>query len=111
MLCVYLILTSAYSWTLKQYVLIDVLMLSILYTLRILAGSVAIEIITSAWLLAFSVFTFFSLALVKRCAELVSMKQSGMEATRGRDYRVTDLVILWPRIGAALSAVVFWIIY
>ncbi|HNP51447.1 MAG TPA: UbiA family prenyltransferase, partial [Nitrosomonas nitrosa] len=41
MLCVYLILTSAYSWTLKQYVLIDVLMLSILYTLRILAGSVA----------------------------------------------------------------------
>lgn len=107
MLCVYLILTSAYSWTLKQYVLIDVLMLSILYTLRILAGSVVIGIATSFWLLGFSIFIFFSLALVKRCSELVSLNQIGKHATRGRDYQVNDLVVLWPLgIGSALSAVV-----
>lgn len=107
MLLLYLVLTSAYSWVLKEYVLIDVLMLSLLYTLRILAGSVAIGIATSSWLLAFSVFMFLSLALVKRCAELVSLGESGAEATRGRDYRVTDLVVLWPLgVGAALSAVV-----
>lgn len=107
MLLLYLVLTSAYSWVLKQYVLIDVLMLSLLYTLRILAGAVAIGIITSSWLLAFSVFIFFSLALVKRCAELVSLEQGEVKATRGRDYRVSDLVVLWPLgVGAALSAVV-----
>lgn len=107
MLFLYLVLTSAYSWFLKEYVLIDVLMLSLLYTLRILAGSVAIGIATSSWLLAFSVFMFLSLALVKRCAELVSLEESGADATRGRDYRVTDLVVLWPLgVGAALSAVV-----
>jgi 4-hydroxybenzoate polyprenyltransferase len=107
MLLLYLVLTSAYSWMLKEYVLIDVLMLSLLYTLRILAGSVAIGIATSSWLLAFSVFMFLSLALVKRCSELVSLDQIGEEATRGRDYRVTDLVVLWPLgVGAALSAVV-----
>jgi 4-hydroxybenzoate polyprenyltransferase len=107
MLLLYLALTSAYSWALKEYVLIDVLMLSLLYTLRILAGSVAVGIATSSWLLAFSVFMFLSLALVKRCAELVSLGESGAEATRGRDYRVTDLVVLWPLgVGAALSAVV-----
>jgi H+/Cl- antiporter ClcA len=79
----------------------------VLYTLRILAGSVAVGIATSSWLLAFSVFMFFSLALVKRCSELVSLDQIGTKATRGRDYRVTDLVVLWPLgIGAALSAVV-----
>ncbi len=107
MLLLYLLLTSAYSWGLKEYVLIDVLMLSLLYTLRILAGSVAIGIATSSWLLAFSVFMFLSLALVKRCAELVSLEENGVKATRGRDYRVTDLVVLWPLgVGAALSAVV-----
>jgi 4-hydroxybenzoate polyprenyltransferase len=107
MLLLYLVLTSAYSWALKEYVLIDVLMLSLLYTLRILAGSVAIGIATSSWLLAFSVFMFLSLALVKRCAELGSLEQNGAVATRGRDYRVTDLVVLWPLgVGAALSAVV-----
>lgn len=106
MLLLYLVLTSAYSWMLKEYVLFDVLMLSILYMLRILAGSVAFRIEISSWLLAFSVFMFLSLALVKRCAELTELDQNGVEATRGRDYRVTDLAVLWPLgVGAALSAV------
>ncbi len=107
MLLTYLVLTSAYSWVIKEYVLLDVLMLSLLYTIRILAGSVAIGVATSSWLLAFSAFTFLSLALVKRCAELVSLDESGVAATRGRDYRVSDLVVLWPLgVGAALCAVV-----
>lgn len=50
MLLLYLVLTSAYSRALKEYVLIDVLTLALLYTLRILAGSVAIGITTSAGL-------------------------------------------------------------
>lgn len=107
MLTAYVVLTSIYSWVLKEYVLVDVLMLAVLYTLRILAGSVAVSIATSSWLLAFSVFMFFSLALVKRCSELVSLAQAGGTVTRGRDYRVSDLVVLWPLgVGAALSAVV-----
>ncbi len=107
MLALYVVLTSIYSWVLKEYVLVDVLMLALLYTLRILAGSVAVGITTSSWLLAFSVFIFLSLALVKRCSELVSLRLAGDTATRGRDYRVSDLVVLWPLgVGAALSAVV-----
>ncbi|MCK9989409.1 MAG: hypothetical protein RugAbin2_00423 [Rugosibacter sp.] len=107
MLLAYLALTSAYSWTLKKYVLIDAIMLSLLYTLRILAGAVAIGVATSSWLLAFSVFIFLSLALVKRCAELVSLEKSGLDKAHGRDYRVTDLTVLWPLgVGTALSAVV-----
>ncbi len=107
MILLYIALTSAYSLVLKEYVLMDVLMLSLLYTLRILAGSVAVGLTTSSWLLAFSVFMFCSLALVKRCSELVSLDQIGTKATRGRDYRVTDLTVLWPLgVGSALSAVV-----
>jgi 4-hydroxybenzoate polyprenyltransferase len=107
MLFVYLVMTSLYSWVLKEHVLMDVVMLALLYTVRILAGTVASGVPTSAWLLAFSVFIFLSLALVKRCAELVSLAQNQMEAPKGRDYRVGDLVVLWPLgIGTAVSAVV-----
>jgi 4-hydroxybenzoate polyprenyltransferase len=107
MLLLYVVLTTIYSWVLKTYVLIDVIMLSLLYTLRIIAGSMAVAVPVSSWLLAFSVFIFLSLALVKRCAELVSMEEVGTDGARGRDYRVSDLVILWPMgVGAALSAVV-----
>ncbi len=106
-LALYLFLTSAYSWILKEYVLIDVLMLSVLYTLRIFAGSIAAGIAVSSWLLAFSLFIFLSLALVKRSSELISLEQIGRIATRGRDYRVSDLAVLWPLgVGASLSAVV-----
>ncbi|WP_310447389.1 UbiA family prenyltransferase [Thiobacillus sp.] len=109
MLLVYLVATSAYSWRLKQYVLIDVLTLSLLYTLRILAGAVAINVATSPWLLAFSVFLFLSLALIKRCSELISLEQLGQTTTRGRDYRVSDQQVLTPLgVAAALSAVVIF---
>jgi 4-hydroxybenzoate polyprenyltransferase len=107
MLLLYVVLTTAYSLVLKNYVLIDVLMLAVLYTMRILAGSVAFGITTSSWLLAFSLFTFLSLALVKRCSELVSLQQMGKEAADGRDYRVSDLAVLWPLgTGASLAAIV-----
>lgn len=108
-LACYLLLTFAYTWTLKRYVLIDVLLLAVLYTLRIIAGSLAIDAILSSWLLAFSVFVFLSLALVKRCAELVALREAGQTATRGRDYRVDDLFVLWPLgIGAGLCSVVIF---
>ena len=107
MFALYLILTTAYSWRLKSIVLLDVVVLSLLYTYRIVAGAVAAEIMVSRWLLAFSVFAFLSLALVKRCSELVFLRQSEKSATAGRDYRVGDLEVLWPfGIGASLAAVV-----
>ena len=106
-LMLYIALTSAYSWVLKEFVLIDVIVLSLLYTLRIVAGALAIEVTTSSWLLAFSVFIFFSLALVKRCSELVNLEQTGRDAARGRDYSIGDLVVLWPLgVGAAMCSVV-----
>lgn len=86
--------TSLYTWLLKSYVLIDVITLAGLYTLRILAGAVAIDVTLSFWLLAFSMFVFLSLALIKRIAELKTLAQAGQDATSGRDYRVSDFEYL-----------------
>ena len=56
MLEIYLVITCGYSWVLKEYVLVDVVVLSILYTVHIIAGSVTVQVSVNNWLLAFSVF-------------------------------------------------------
>jgi len=112
MLLAYVVMTTTYSWSLKEYVLVDVMALSILYTMRIVTGSVAVGIHTSSWLLAFSLFVFLSLALVKRCSELKLLQSKGGISTRGRDYRVSDLAVLWPMgLASAMSAVVVFGLY
>ena len=93
-LLAYLAMTLAYSFRLKHYVLIDVLLLSALFTTRVIAGGVVISAFPSFWLLAFCAFLFTSLALVKRYSELVTMGKQGAEAAHGRDYRVSDSVPL-----------------
>ena len=55
-------------------VILDVLALAGLYALRVMAGAAAFEMPPSAWLIAFCVFLFFSLAMIKRYAELVAMR-------------------------------------
>jgi 4-hydroxybenzoate polyprenyltransferase/phosphoserine phosphatase len=108
-LLTYMTITTVYTWRLKEHVLIDVLTLAVLYTIRIIAGAFAIGVSMSPWLLAFSLFMFLSLALVKRCSELVSLRAADLESAKGRDYRTTDLVILWPLgVGTALSSVVIF---
>lgn len=106
-LSIYVASTLTYSAALKSYVLLDVLTLALLYMLRIVAGAVTIAVPVSSWLLVFSGFMFFSLGMVKRCAELVTIQQQGRTAARGRDYRTDDLRVLFPLgVGASLSAAV-----
>ena len=63
-------------------VLLDVFVLAGLYTIRLIGGHEATKIEYSFWLLAFSVFMFLSLALLKRCTELAAMRQ--MQTSRRR---------------------------
>ncbi len=93
-LLVYLVATLLYSFVLKQRAIIDVLMIAALHTLRVIAGSVAIGAELSFWLLAFSMFIFFSLALAKRVAELKNLEADGRFATIGRDYQTNDIPVL-----------------
>ncbi|SDX00029.1 4-hydroxybenzoate polyprenyltransferase [Ruegeria halocynthiae] len=91
---IYFGLTTAYSVALKRKLIVDVCTLAGLYTIRIIAGGAATEIGLSVWLLAFSIFLFFSLAAVKRQAELVDSAKRGTLKTSGRDYQVDDLPVM-----------------
>ena len=90
----YYILTLTYSIYLKQSAMLDVVVLAALYTLRIIAGAAATTIVPTFWLLAFSMFIFLSLALVKRYAELLAMQELGQSTARGRGYHIDDLQLL-----------------
>ena len=87
---VYLIATTAYSFFLKSRVLLDVFTLSFLYTLRVLLGGAATGLLLSPWFLAFSVFTFLSLAFCKRASELVRLERAVTKETPGRAYFARD---------------------
>lgn len=111
-LAVYFAATLAYSFFFKRTMLFDVLVLAGLYTLRIIAGSAALGIPRSFWLLAFSIFLFFSLALVKRYVELADMGEGADTRDRGRGYRAVDLETLSQfGIGSGLMAVLVLALY
>ncbi|KOX99793.1 hypothetical protein AL066_26530 [Pseudomonas nunensis] len=94
-LAAYYVLTLAYSLSLKRHMAIDVISLAILYTVRIIAGAAATSLELTFWILAFSMFIFLSLALVKRYAELRDARKKGhTEKTRGRGYYPDDLEMI-----------------
>jgi 4-hydroxybenzoate polyprenyltransferase/phosphoserine phosphatase len=93
-LLVYFALTCAYSWGLKRVVLVDCLTLAALYTIRVVAGGAAVNVVPSFWLLTFSIFLFFSLAFLKRYTELQVQQGSGHEHAPGRGYATSDAALL-----------------
>ena len=103
-LVIYIVTTFAYSIYLKRVVLVDVTLLAMLYTLRIIAGAFALQVEPSSWLLAFSLFLFLSLALIKRYSELLEAHESGVIWIAGRGYKSTDLRLLMS-LGTAAGCV------
>jgi 4-hydroxybenzoate polyprenyltransferase len=90
----YFALTTAYSFSLKRKMLIDVVVLASLYTIRVIGGAVAIEVAISEWLLAFSMFIFTALALVKRYTELTAVLDRGLPDPSNRNYKSGDLPVV-----------------
>ena len=90
-LAAYLVVNVGYSWGLKRLLVLDVILLAALYTVRVVAGAALAQIELTSWFLAFSVFLFLSLALLKRVVEL---RAGGTEASAGRSYRTSDLPVL-----------------
>jgi 4-hydroxybenzoate polyprenyltransferase/phosphoserine phosphatase len=88
----YYVLTLAYSLDLKRRMMVDVLALAALYTARVIAGGAAFGLELTFWMLAFSMFIFLSLAMVKRYAELHAAAERGETMqTPGRGYWPADL--------------------
>lgn len=108
-LALYYLCTGLYSFVLKRIMLVDVILLAVLYTLRIISGAAAVSVVPSFWLLAFSMFLFFSLAVVKRYTELDYLRNAGIEQSEGRGYYAQDLnmMAMFGCASSFLSVMVF----
>ena len=69
LLAVYAVLNLAYSWRLKQVPVVDVSIIATGFMLRLLAGTVAVGIPPSRWLLLTGIFVALFLGFSKRKAE------------------------------------------
>ncbi len=90
----YLLLSFSYSIYFKKKLLIDVIMLAGFYTYRVLAGSAAVNVPVTTWLLVFSMFIFLSLAFAKRYNELMLLQSHHIQEVKGRAYRVNEMDLL-----------------
>jgi 4-hydroxybenzoate polyprenyltransferase len=93
-LSAYIVLMVAYSVRLKHVVVLDAVLLAAGYAARVAAGAVAVEIHLSTWLIAFCLFLFFSLALIKRYAELAHNRDRQGPSAHARGYEAVDLPIV-----------------
>ena len=108
LLLFYLVLTTAYSFSLKRKPMVDVICLATLYSLRIFAGGAAVSVTISPWLLAFSMFFFLSLAFAKRYTELeLAQEADGNLANRGYLAPDLDLIRTMGPASGLLSVLVF----
>lgn len=108
----YLVLTTAYSFVLKRVVVLDVVVLAALYTARVVAGATAVTVPLSRWFLAFSVFVFLSLAMLKRLVETRGVADRDEQAVAGRGWRVGDLPLLMGfGAGSAVAGALVYCLY
>jgi 4-hydroxybenzoate polyprenyltransferase/phosphoserine phosphatase len=102
----YLALSMSYSLSLKRKLMVDVVVLSALYGIRVVAGGAVVGIPLSDWLVGFCFFMFLSLALMKRTAEIMTLPEDGTGKVKGRGYRRADLPVLHALTAASGSVAV-----
>ena len=102
-------LTLLYTLFIKQIKWLDAILLAILYSMRVFAGMTLIKNGFSFWLIFFVLCLFFSLALLKRYAELTAIQTENKFAILGRDYQIKDKIklALFGYISGYLSILIF----
>ena len=75
----YLLLNLFYSMGLKRVVILDVMIISIGFVLRVLAGGEAIDVMVSPWLILCTIFVSLFLAFSKRRHELMLLADDAAE--------------------------------
>jgi len=91
----YLAANLAYSFWCKHQPVLDVVVLTQMYVVRIVAGGVAAGVVVTDWLLGFSLFQFLSIAFAKRYAELLEAREAGgADESFIRGYRLGDSAVV-----------------
>jgi 4-hydroxybenzoate polyprenyltransferase len=76
------LLNLAYSFRLKNVVIVDVIAVSLGFVLRAVAGALAIAVAFSDWLLVCTIFLALFLGLAKRRHEITSLQEGAVDHRR-----------------------------
>lgn len=108
----YFIVSFLYSFFLKKMVLYDVFVLAMLYSIRVFAGSLVVNVPLSFWLISFSTFIFLSLAFLKRYSELISLTDKDILKKQSRGYYYEDKnLVQGMGIASGFLAIVVFALY
>lgn len=73
----YYVMNVLYSFKLKNVVIVDVMIITFGFVLRVISGSIATNVQLSPWLILCTVLISLFLALNKRRSELITLKEKG----------------------------------
>jgi len=111
-LATYAAVTLCYSFGLKRVPMLDVFILAVLFTLRLVFGIHLAKVAASPWLLVFSMSVFLSLSLGKRYTEVERAQTLGRERILGRGYVAKDGPLLFGLgLATGVGAVLITILY
>jgi len=103
----YFLMNLAYSYKLKEVMLLDVFVIAAGFMLRVLGGAYAINVVVSNWLVLCSMFISLFLGFAKRRSELVAAKATGVQSERKvlQQYRmdVIDQLLTIAAAGTVIS--------
>lgn len=111
-LILYGALTLTYSFRLKRVPMLDVFILAVLFTFRLVFGAYLANVTLSPWLLVFSMVVFTSLSFAKRYTEVGRNGALGRDKVDGRGYYAKDAPLLFGLgLATAASAVLIMVLY
>lgn len=89
-LAAYLVMNLAYSFYLKEVVLIDVFVIAIGFMLRVIGGALVLDVERSSWLILTTMFLSLFLAIAKRRGELVNISSTTEAKSEGSTRKVLE---------------------
>jgi 4-hydroxybenzoate polyprenyltransferase len=108
----YFLLNYAYSKYLKNQPIIDIIVLSSFYTMRLVAGGLLAGVEQSDWMITFAIFTFLSFAILKRYAEIKLLQAKGIIREEVRGYRISDEpLLLFSGLSLSFISTLVFILY
>ena len=103
----YFLMNLAYSFKLKEVVLLDVLVIATGFMMRVLGGAYAIDVYVSTWLILCTLFLSLFLGFAKRRSEIVTYSSRGETSQRKvlSLYRIEylDQMLTLAAAGAVIS--------
>jgi len=108
LIIIYFSLSVLYTIIFKKIDILDIIILSVFYTIRIISGGILVGVEISSWLLIFSTFFFISLACLKR---YIDFKISKKQTTSGGYSESDSLMIQLIGINSGLISILVLAFY